>query len=98
MDTQRSHEKDSKPLEAKEGIVQDSEGNTLYAPESSTEQNTAWNGASQIHVFKGGWGLALLLGVGIPLFLVAGFVIFAVFAAVFMVFWILRTLFFPKSR
>ena len=74
--------------EAKEGIVLDRDGNAIFEPAQAAQ-----NGAPRIHVLRGGWGLAALLGVGIPIFLVAGLVILGVFLAVFILLWLVRALF-----
>jgi hypothetical protein len=80
---------------AKEGIVLDREGNAIYEPGPHPQGDPfagLGSGQPRVRVFRGGWGLAALLGIGIPLFLVAGLVILGIFLTVLLTFWVLRTL------
>lgn len=75
-------------MEAKEGIVLDRDGHPIHDPQGPLSGANA--GFAQVRVWRGGWGLALALGVGIPLLLVAGFLIFAVFVALVAILGVFR--------
>jgi hypothetical protein len=77
---------------AKEGIVLDPEGNVIAGAEGNFGGSSATGSRGNVHVIQGGWGLAALLGIGIPLFLVAGVFIVGILIAVFLLAWLMRIL------
>jgi hypothetical protein len=90
------------PSPAKEGIVLDAEGQTIYAPgEAAGRANGSPFGTggarpglrAHVRVYRGGWWLPIALGVGIPLLFVAGIFIFTLLMTVGLVVVLLRSLF-----
>jgi len=87
---------------AKEGVVLDAAGQTLYVPDSVTSAGGASVGQgagfgtgkrAQIRIYRGGWWLPIALGVGIPLLFVAGIFIFTVLMTVGLIVMLLRSFF-----
>jgi hypothetical protein len=88
------------PGPAKEGVVLDAEGHTLYAPESASTQGrgprvfTAGGGRTvQFKVYRGGWWLPIALGVGIPALFVAGMFLFTILMTIGIALVLLRSIF-----
>jgi hypothetical protein len=103
--TSPEHEPPQPPGPAKEGIVLDREGNTLFAPEDERARREdpfaifgSAPGAGRVRVYRGGWGLAAALGLLIPLVFVAGTVLFAIVAAMLAVAFVLRAIFGGAGR
>jgi hypothetical protein len=84
MSTLRAN--DGTALELKEGTVIDQDGNTLAQP----GLHASGHPRMRVHVMRGGWGLGLLLFIGIPLLLFAGTAIAALFIAGSIAVWLLR--------
>jgi hypothetical protein len=92
-------------MEAKEGIVLDREdrgGKPLFTPTEAGKDESEGTGAprpsgikgayANIRVYRGGWWLPIVLGVGIPLLFFAGIFIFTVLMTVGIAVVLLRSL------
>jgi hypothetical protein len=86
-------------MEAKEGIVLDRDGTPIAGTGPQGGYGEGAHGSARVvRVFRGGWGLALLLGILVPLMVVAGVFVLAIVVAVMLVAWILRMLFSTSRR
>lgn len=85
-DSRRRHQADDgSPLELKEPVVIDREGNTVFGPEAPRTGDP--------RVFRLGWTAAGPLSmILVPVLLVGGFLVFAAVAAALLALWLLRTL------
>lgn len=83
---------DGTPLEVKEAEVLDQHGRSVYALNPFEDYAGATAGPT-LRVIKGGWLLTLVISILLPIFLFAGFFVFAAIAVVLTVVWWIRSLF-----
>jgi hypothetical protein len=82
------------PGPAKEGVVLDREGHTIYTPDSGPRSGTR----AQVRVYRGGWWLPIALGLGIPILFVAGIFVFTLLMTIGILVWFLRAFFGGNRR